>query len=94
MEPVGGRADDQSGRLALAVQTPIGAAIDAAHRKREAIALALAVLGAGALCIYMLPNFRPVLIALAAPFLGLPETAPASPAEAEVGPLEEPSLDK
>jgi len=71
LEPVGGRADDQSGRLALAVQTRIGAAIDATHRKREAIALALA-----------------------APFLGLPETAPASPAEAEVGPLEEPSLDK
>ncbi|NUB17434.1 MFS transporter, partial [Azospirillum brasilense] len=32
------------------------------------------------------------LIALAALFLGLPETAPASPAEAGVGPLEEPSL--
>ncbi|MBK3734205.1 MFS transporter [Azospirillum brasilense] len=52
-----------AGWLGLAVQTPIGAAIDATHRKREAIVLALAVLGAGALCIYLFPNFWPVLIA-------------------------------
>ncbi|NUB09561.1 MFS transporter [Azospirillum sp. Vi22] len=52
-----------AGWLGLAVQTPIGAAIDATHRKREAIVLALVVLGAGALCIYLLPNFWPVLIA-------------------------------
>ncbi|WP_353860493.1 MFS transporter [Azospirillum formosense] len=52
-----------AGWLGLAVQTPIGAAIDATHRKREAIVVALAVLGAGALCIYLFPNFWPVLIA-------------------------------
>ncbi len=52
-----------AGWLGLAVQTPIGAAIDATHRKREAIVLALAVLGAGALCIYLFPTFWPVLIA-------------------------------
>ncbi|QCN96501.1 MFS transporter (plasmid) [Azospirillum argentinense] len=52
-----------AGWLGLAVQTPIGAAIDATHRKREAIVLALVVLGAGALCIYLFPNFWPVLIA-------------------------------
>ncbi|WP_454017624.1 MFS transporter [Azospirillum sp. Marseille-Q6669] len=52
-----------AGWLGLAVQTPIGAAIDSTHRKREAIVLALAVLGAGALCIYLFPNFWPVLIA-------------------------------
>lgn len=52
-----------AGWLGLAVQTPIGAAIDATHRKREAIVLALVVLGAGALCIYAFPQFWPVLIA-------------------------------
>ncbi|WP_114858177.1 MFS transporter [Azospirillum brasilense] len=52
-----------AGWLGLAVQTPIGAAIDATHRKREAIVLALVVLGVGALCIYLFPNFWPVLIA-------------------------------
>ncbi|CAO3377881.1 MFS transporter [Azospirillum argentinense] len=52
-----------AGWLGLAVQTPIGAAIDATHRKREAIILALVVLGAGALCIYLFPTFWPVLIA-------------------------------
>ncbi|ALJ36981.1 MFS transporter [Azospirillum brasilense] len=52
-----------AGWLGLAVQTPIGAAIDATHRKREAIVLALVVLGAGALCIYLFPAFWPVLIA-------------------------------
>ncbi|MFC5353958.1 MFS transporter [Azospirillum himalayense] len=52
-----------AGWIGLAVQTPIGAAIDSTHRKREAIVLALVVLGAGALCIYLFPNFWPVLIA-------------------------------
>lgn len=36
------------GWLGLAVQTPVGAAIDATPRKRGAIVIALAVLGAGA----------------------------------------------
>ncbi|WP_246653929.1 MFS transporter [Azospirillum formosense] len=52
-----------AGWLGLAVQTPIGAAIDSTHRKREAIVVALAVLGVGALCIYAFPRFWPVLIA-------------------------------
>lgn len=55
-----------SGWLALALQTPIGAAIDTTPRKRETIVGALAVLAAGALCIYAAPSFWPVLVANAA----------------------------
>ena len=51
------------GLLGLAVQTPIGAAIDATRAKRGAIVLALAVLAIGATIIYALPNFWPVMIA-------------------------------
>jgi MFS family permease len=51
------------GLLALAAQTPIGAAIDETHAKRGAIVLALAVLGVGAGIIWALPSFWPVLIA-------------------------------
>jgi MFS family permease len=51
------------GWLSLAVQTPIGAAIDATQRKRGVIVIALAVLAAGALCIYAFPRFWPVLVA-------------------------------
>jgi MFS family permease len=52
-----------SGLLGLAVQTPIGAAIDETRAKRGAIVLALAVLAAGAVIIFAWPNFWPVLIA-------------------------------
>jgi MFS family permease len=52
-----------SGLLGLAVQTPIGAAIDATRAKRGAIVLALAVLGVGAIIIFAWPSFWPVLIA-------------------------------
>jgi len=52
-----------SGLLGLAVQTPIGAAIDATRAKRGAIVLALAVLAAGAAVIFALPTFWPVLVA-------------------------------
>jgi MFS family permease len=52
-----------SGWLGLAVQTPIGAAIDTTHRKRGAIVLALALLAVGAVCIYIAPRFWPVLVA-------------------------------
>jgi MFS family permease len=51
------------GLLGLAAQTPIGAAIDETRAKRGAIVLALAVLAVGALIIFALPNFWPVLIA-------------------------------
>src|SRR5229473_5779756 len=51
------------GLLGLAVQTPIGAAIDATRAKRGAIVLALAVLAIGASVIFALPNFWPVLVA-------------------------------
>jgi MFS family permease len=51
------------GLLALAVQTPIGAAIDETHAKRGAIVLALAVLAVGAIVIFALPTFWPVAIA-------------------------------
>src|SRR3981081_2569570 len=51
------------GLLGLAVQTPIGAAIDATHAKRGVIVLALAVLGIGASIFFVLPSFWPVMIA-------------------------------
>ena len=52
-----------SGLLGLAVQTPIGAAIDETRAKRGAIVLALAVLGIGAVIIFAWPSFWPVLFA-------------------------------
>jgi hypothetical protein len=51
------------GLLGLAVQTPIGAAIDATRAKRGVIVLALAVLGIGAAIIFAWPSFWPVMIA-------------------------------
>jgi predicted MFS family arabinose efflux permease len=52
-----------SGLLGLAVQTPIGAAIDETPAKGGAIVLALAVLGIGAVIIFAWPSFWPVLLA-------------------------------
>jgi MFS family permease len=52
-----------SGLLGIAVQTPIGAAIDETRAKRGAIILALAVLGIGASVIFAMPTFWPVAIA-------------------------------
>ena len=52
-----------SGLLGLSLQTPIGAAIDATHAKRELIVLALAVLAIGATAIFAAPSFWPVVIA-------------------------------
>jgi MFS family permease len=51
------------GLLGLAVQTPIGAAIDETRAKRGTIVLALAVLGIGAVVIFAWPSFWPVVIA-------------------------------
>jgi MFS family permease len=51
------------GLLGLGMQTPIGAAIDETHAKRGAIVLALLVLAVGAVTIFVLPTFWPVLIA-------------------------------
>jgi MFS family permease len=52
-----------SGLLGLVAQTPAGAAIDATHRKRGAVVLALAILAVGALAIFVAPRFWPVMIA-------------------------------
>jgi MFS family permease len=52
-----------SGLLGLAVQTPIGAAIDETRAKRGAIVLALGVLAIGAVIIFAWPSFWPVLMA-------------------------------
>jgi MFS family permease len=52
-----------SGLLGLAVQTPIGAAIDETRAKRGAIVLALTVLGIGAIIIFVWPTFWPVMVA-------------------------------
>jgi MFS family permease len=52
-----------SGLLGLAVQTPIGAAIDETRAKRGAIVLALGVLAIGAVIIFAWPTFWPVLMA-------------------------------
>jgi MFS family permease len=49
-----------SGLLGLAVQTPIGAAIDETRAKRGVIVLVLAVLGIGAVIIFAWPSFWPV----------------------------------
>ena len=51
------------GLLGLAVQTPIGAAIDATRAKRGVVVLALLVLAAGAATIFAAPSFWPVLAA-------------------------------
>jgi MFS family permease len=51
------------GLLGLAVQTPIGAAIDATRAKRALIVIALGVLAMGAVVIFALPQFWPVMIA-------------------------------
>ena len=51
------------GLLGLAAQTPIGAAIDATRAKRGVVVLALAVLAVGAVAIFALPSFWPVMIA-------------------------------
>lgn len=51
------------GLLGLAVQTPVGALIDATRAKRALIAAALAVLAAGAAAIFAAPYFWPVMVA-------------------------------
>ena len=51
------------GLLAIAVQTPIGAAIDETRAKRGVIVLGLALLAIGAAIIFAAPSFWPVLIA-------------------------------
>jgi len=50
------------GLLGLALQTPIGAAIDETHAKRGIVVLALAVLGITAAVIFAWPTFWPVAI--------------------------------
>ena len=52
-----------AGLLGLAVQTPIGAAIDVTLAKRGVIILAVTVLGIGASVIFAWPTFGPVSIA-------------------------------
>ena len=52
-----------SGLLGLVAQTPAGAAIDATTRKRGVVVLALIVLGVGAVVIFALPRFWPVMVA-------------------------------
>jgi MFS family permease len=51
------------GLIGLAAQTPAGAAIDATHRKRGAVVLALIVLAIGAVTIFAAPVFWPVMLA-------------------------------
>jgi MFS family permease len=52
-----------SGLLALTVQTPAGALIDASRAKRALIVVSLALLAMGAVTIFALPRFWPVLAA-------------------------------
>jgi predicted MFS family arabinose efflux permease len=49
--------------LGLAVQTPIGAAIDETRAKRGVLVLALAVLAVASVVIFAFPTFWPVAIA-------------------------------
>ncbi|HQT78789.1 MAG: MFS transporter [Rhodospirillales bacterium 20-64-7] len=51
------------GILGLLVQTPVGAAIDAARAKRALIVGALLLLAAGAVTIFAFPSFWPVMLA-------------------------------
>ena len=51
------------GLLGIAVQTPVGALIDATRAKRLLVIVALALLAGGAVVIYALPQFWPVMIA-------------------------------
>jgi MFS family permease len=52
-----------SGWLGLAMQTPVGAAIDATRLKRGLIVAALCGLAAGAIVIFVAPSFWPVMAA-------------------------------
>ncbi len=52
-----------SGFVGLAAQTPAGAAIDATNAKRAVIVISLGGLAIGAIAIFALPTFWPVLIA-------------------------------
>ncbi len=52
-----------SGLLGLAAQTPAGAMIDATRRKRGAVVVALIALATGALVIFAVPTFWPVIVA-------------------------------
>src|SRR6185437_9064794 len=58
-----GLATMVGGLIGLPVQTPIGAAIDATRAKRGLIVVALVVLALGAITIYALPVFWPVMVA-------------------------------
>jgi MFS family permease len=51
------------GLVGLAAQTPAGAAIDTTRSKRGVVVLALGVLAAGAIVIFIAPFFWPVLVA-------------------------------
>jgi MFS family permease len=51
------------GLIGLAVQTPIGAAIDATRAKRGLVVLALALLAISATAIFIWPVFWPVMVA-------------------------------
>jgi MFS family permease len=51
------------GLIGLMAQTPAGAAIDTTPAKRGAVVLALAVLALGALVVFAMPSFWPVLAA-------------------------------
>ncbi|HLH96564.1 MAG TPA: MFS transporter [Xanthobacteraceae bacterium] len=51
------------GLIGLAAQTPAGAAIDATTAKRGVVVIALAALALGALTIFAMPTFWPVLAA-------------------------------
>jgi len=55
-----------SGLIGLALQTPIGAAIDATRAKRAVVLIALAATALGAVIIFAAPTFWPVLTANAA----------------------------
>jgi MFS family permease len=59
----GGLMTSIGGLLGLAVQTPVGAAIDATPAKRGAVVFALAVLASGSMVIFTAPTFGPVIVA-------------------------------
>jgi MFS family permease len=52
-----------SGLLGIALQTPIGAAIDVTHAKRAVIVATMAAMSVAAVIIFAMPTFRPMTLA-------------------------------
>jgi MFS family permease len=66
-----------SGLLGIALQTPIGAAIDVTRAKRGVIVLTMAAMTVGAIIIFVSPSFWPMALALSVLAVAADAFAPA-----------------